>query len=533
MAHLKPEPKHPSIVIPPEDLGTIHHVGFVHDPVAMFGNTHRNDAEDEVIRDFMIKHDIFKDFPRDAFSRIRETHWGANKGVLKYSGYCGLPKVAEPLLKRARALMFKQYEPYAGTCEVLGEDDVEMVADSHCGVEYRLLGFKKKSDVLRHPVACREVIDSWHNPDYPSLWKISVKSGELLKKKKIDINDPRIFIVGDIKYHYRSIRMFTNIHELLKRLAQEVTGRIKLGYTFQFGGFTRLMDYLAKKYGLIIEGDVTKWDSGVLEFMFIYVLFPLFTMLHKPNEYCSHEEFLVRMYYQFRDAIHSILIMPSGQVLVKHVGNPSGWLLTGDVNCLCHEFDIVLLYVVNDLDADLRRDQWWLLGDDHIAGITNPTLGSYEVRARLYKAMNSDLSLEKDYVSNTVDGHTFLGFKAVFSSKYGRYVPVFDMTKALCSALRPGGKVDPALRYARLTGLRILTFFHPLYRHIEDLARDCYQDGLVYEHQPVDLDDDTARLLLTWPRNDTIERLWLGYESGGTGGGLSEKVSLVKLLNFI
>jgi len=495
----------------------------------MFGNSHRDDKEDEVIRDLMLKNKMFKDFDRMAYSRIKETHWGANKGVLKYSGYCGFPKVAAPLLQKARSLMFRRYEPYAGTCEVISEDEVEMVGDSHCGVEYRALGYRKKNEILRNPVTRLEVVNSWYQPDYPSLWKISVKGAELLKSKKIDSNDPRVFIVGDVKYHYRSIRMFQQIHELLKRLSQEITGRLKLGFSFQFGGFTRLMEYLAKNYDYIIEGDVTKWDSGVLEFIFTFVLFPLFLMLHKPNEFCSREEYMVRMYYQFRDAVHSILIMPSGQVLVKHVGNPSGWLLTGDVNCLGHEFDIVLLYVVEDIDADLRRDQWWLLGDDHIAGVTNPKLCPFEVRARLYKAMNSDLSLEKDYVSNNVEGHTFLGFKARMCPTRKRFVPVYDMTKALCSALKPGGKVDPALRYARLTGLRILTFFHPLYDHIKDLARYCYQEGLHYVERPVELDDYTAQLLLTWPTDDAIGRLWLGYESGGTGGGLRE---LGHLLTF-
>lgn len=497
----------------------------------MFGNTHRCDTEDEVIRDLMLQMGIFRDFDRMAYSRIKETHWGANKGVLKYAGRCGAPNVALDLLKKARALMFKRYEPYAGTCEVIPEDEVEMVGDSHCGVEYRELGFKKKQDVIRNPVARNEVINSWYEPDYPSLWKVSVKGSELLKQKKIDLNDPRIFIVGDVKYHYRSIRMFQRIHELLKRLAQEITGRIKLGYSFQFGGFTRLMEYLAKHYGLIIEGDVTKWDSGVLEFMFTFVLFPLFVTLHKPNEYCTREEYMVRMYYQFKDAVHSILVMPSGQILVKHVGNPSGWLLTGDVNCLTHEFYIVLLYVVNDLDADLKRDQWWLLGDDHIAGITSQKLCPFEVRARLYRAMNSDLSLEKDYVSTQVEGHTFLGFKARFCSIRRRFVPVYDMTKALCSALKPGGRVDPALRYARLTGLRILTFFHPLYDDIKNLARACYQEGLHFMERPVELDDTTATFLLTWPRDDTIERLWLGYESGGTGGGLRDLRHLLTFCN--
>lgn len=529
---MHPGPKFPSIVIPPQDLGTIHHVGFIHDCVAMFGSSHADDKEDEIIRDSMLRHNVFESFDRHAFSRIRETHWGANKGVLKYGGPLGPPSISEDILKRARSLMFRFYEPYAGTCPVIPEDEVEMVFDTHCGIVYRVLGYKNKGEVLLQPVMRDEVIKSWYSPDYPTLWKISVKGSELLKRSKIESNDPRIFIVPDMKYHYWSIRMFYSAHELLKRLAQDINTKIKVGYVFQYGGFTRLMEYLARHYDIIVEGDVTKWDSAMWEFIVTFVLFPLYCKLHKPTEYCSQREYEIRLFYHFQDMLHSIMVMPSGQVLVKHCGNPSGQFITGDVNCIWHEFDIYLLYTLEDMDADLRRDQWWLLGDDHIFGTNNNKLAPFETRRKVYKLMGSDLSPDKDVVSHSVEGHTFLGFTAHFCTKRGRYVPVYNMQKALCSALKPGGKVDPALRYARLTGLRILTFFHPLYDKIKDVARDCYQEGLSFTEIPDDLSADTAKFLLSWPSDSTIERLWLGYEGSGSEGGLVDEGSLLTLVHF-
>lgn len=497
----------------------------------MFGSSHRDEREDPVIRDLMHKYGIFDVFDRHAFARIRETHWGANRGVLKYSGSLGPPDIAEDLLKRARALQFRFYEPYAGTCPVIPEDEVEMAPDTHCGVTYRELGYRDKGSVLRNPVTRDEVVKSWYAPDYPTIWKVSVKGGELLKIKKVDTNDPRIFIVPDLKYHYWSVRMFHSAHELLKRLSQDIRTKIKIGYVFQFGGFCRLIEYLAKHYDIIIEGDVTKWDSAMWEFVVTFILFPLYSLLHKPSSYCTQAEYEVRLFYHFKDMLHSILVMPSGQVLVKHCGNPSGQFITGDVNCIWHEFDVALLYVIEDLDQDFRRDQWWLLGDDHIVGTNNAKLADYEKRRALYLRMGSDLSKEKDVVSHSVEGHTFLGFTAHYCEKRKRYVPVYNMQKALCSALRPGGKVDPALRYARLTGLRILTFFHPLYEKIRELARECYQEGLTFSEVPSDLTAETAAFLLSWPRDSALERLWLGYEGWDQVGGLRSEALLV-LENF-
>jgi len=503
----------------------------MHDGVAMFGYEHRDEKEDPIVRDLMHKHNIFELFDRHAFARIRETHWGANRGVLKYSGPLGPPDFPVDILRRARSMQFRFYEPYFGTCPVIPEDEVEMDPTTHCGVTFRNLGFKDKGSVLRNPVTHAEVVTSWYSPDYPTIWKVSVKGGELLKLKKVDANDPRIFIVPDLKYHYWSIRMFYSAHELLKRLAQDIHTKIKVGYVFQFGGFTRLMEYLSKQFSIIVEGDVTKWDSAMWEFIVIFVLFPLYAKLHKPSEFCTQQEYEVRLYYHFRDMLHSIMVMPSGQVLVKHCGNPSGQFITGDVNCIWHEFDICLLYVVEDLDADFRRDQWWLLGDDHIFGTNNHKLSSFTKRREIYKRMGSDLSEEKDVVSHSIEGHTFLGFTAQFDPKRGRYVPVYNIQKALCSALRPGGKVDPALRYARLTGLRILTFFHPLYEKIRELARECYQDGLHFSEVPADLTTETASFLLSWPRDSTLERLWLGYEGRDQVGGLRSEELLI-LENF-
>jgi len=522
-------------------LGNLGCLGYIHENVAMFGKTHIDNKVDPLIRDVMQEYHMFEEFDDSAFQRIRSTHFGANKGILKYSGPLGPPAFPMEQLSEARWLMYRMYAPYERTCEVISEDEVTLKLDSHCGYEYRSLGFKNKGEVLKNPHAKKEVEESWYYPDHPSIFKCSFKDGELLKKKKVESNDGRVFIVADIKFLYAQTRLFHNVHELLVKLSQDPKFPLKIGFCFQHGGFSRLMEIL-RSFNFIVEGDVSKWDSSMWEFVTFFVIYPLLTRLFKPNHYCSQEEYEWRTWHISNDCTHSIIVMPSGQVLVKHRGNPSGHLLTGDFNCIWHHFNQCLIYVLADKQQDLKRDQWWLLGDDHIFGTNTEEIANFENRRLVYDGMGSELNKEKDLVSNSVLGHTFLGFTAQYDAKYGRIVPVFNIEKALCSALKPGGSVTPALRYARLTGLRILTIFSPGYDLIKCLARRCYESGYVID-EPTDVEAEMVKFLLSWPSDEVIERLWLGFEGSGWVGGLksednsvlkiSSELNLQTLLNFV
>jgi hypothetical protein len=105
-------------------------------------------------------------------------------------------------------------------------------------------------------------------------------------------------------------------------------------------------------------------------------------------------------------------------------------------------------------------------------------------------------------------------------------MPVFNLDKALCSALRPGGTISDSLRYVRLSALRVLCFFHPKYELIKELARYIYTQPFTEEalrsidkSEFIELSDETLSIMASFPSDRAIKSLWMGDERVGTEGG--------------
>jgi hypothetical protein len=150
-----------------------------------------------------------------------------------------------------------------------------------------------------------------------------------------------------------------------------------------------------------------------------------------------------------------------------------------------------------------------LYADDHIMVIDekeHPEWKSFEVRSRLYKELGCTLAPDKDFVSNTLEGHTFLGLTAKWSTRFMKYVPHFDVNKAYNSLAKYEKRYGIDQVYDRAYTLLHLVCF-------DDLAFKNIQGFLFY------LKTQYSSLLpgRVVPNRTQCYAYWLGHESAAGG----------------
>lgn len=524
----------------PRDLSYLDHVGFVHDCVAYFAKDCADDRIDPDVYRAMSKVGLLDKFNMESYGRIRETHFGALKGIQKYDVLHEDPDLDFEILSQAKTLLFKEFSPYENSCPLTTDDEVIMPHDTHCGFEYRRQGYRTKGDVLRSPLKRQELIDSFSNLTFPTIWKGAAKGGELLKRSKLANNDARLFLIPGLKLHYLTCRLFQKQHELMTKLGLDPQFWFKIGYTFQYGGFTHLMRCLSQNPHFV-EGDAEKYDRSLLEFVVLFFIIPLRLYLYRAGPELSKQQYEVVLRFVYHDVMHTVVVLPNGQIIVKHGGMPSGYYLTGDDNSLSHYAVKLSMYAYYRAVDSMYLDKWYMYADDHIASLYDPRMQDYEKRAFIYRKFNISLSKEKDKVSDDLSGHSFLGFTARWHEGANCYVPVFNFEKAMCSALKSGSKQSPVLRYIRVSAYRVLCYFHPNYELIRELAlqlldrswEEQYRRG-VLTADDIGVDDKISaglNYLIGFPSDRDIEHLWLGYERGGSEGIIEDSQNI--LLNEI
>jgi hypothetical protein len=238
----------------PADFKHIQHLGFVKEH-ASFGGKSADWRVDPVMNKAFIELDLFSHFNYQSYGRIRETHFGAFRGIMKYDGPNDNPNLDEKTLQRTLHLLFKLFSPNFDTCPETADDQVEIPLDTHPGVDYRALDFKTKGDVMRNTFGRNSVRTYYREPKFPTVWKEAVKGGELLKASKLDTGDSRVFLIPGLDFHWLCVKMLQTQHSLFLELAQSLTWPIKIGFSLQHGGFSRMMGSL-EGFNLLLKETV-------------------------------------------------------------------------------------------------------------------------------------------------------------------------------------------------------------------------------------------------------------------------------------
>lgn len=393
------------------------------------------------------------------------TYKSVNATLLKYDKPVP-PMLDSDIVEKAFGDLLEFFHVLLNSCPVLPTEEVEYTPDTVPGFVFsKCFGCREKRECLAYLDYINLFWERAHLERYPVLFTQCGKV-ENLKKKKIDAQDIRGFTVAPFEFFVAKARMSQALNHAMCEPKFFANSPIKHGINMMDGGFFDLLKKLSSIPNPIFgEGDAMKWDSSSTRFML--------ELCKRLRYHCwdkkgmSEEEWWSRMDYYYDQVISSYIILPTGQILQKNQGQPSGTTNTTDDNCIMHLFMWCYMWRKlrgQSLYKSFGRDVYLALyADDHIFSV-NKDLGvhPYEVRKPVYEAFGVGLDPDKDLVTSDLSDHTFLGFKARWVPEYKNYVPIFDSLKATNALMKnEKKKVDVDAIWSRAFSIGLITCYEP------------------------------------------------------------------------
>lgn len=499
------------------------------------------------------------------FRHIRQNHDGVNKAFLlndieSMHDFPGSdpsdPEASQKweATQFAKQMVYRLYEQRVrGKWRVLSLSELEINMKATVGHRFREL-VKDMNEVIRYyPHLIQRFWDVAHILRWTIWWRVCGKE-EMLKKKKIDNNDIRLFESAPADYKIAFMRLVQDMNKLLYSGALD---EICVGIKYQYGGFTRFVREFVSgdpQEGVdsnvfdYTEGDANKWDKHVREYLLKFGRdLRKFCYVPKPGE-MSSQEFNFRLDYYYEQMMYGNLVLPSGQVF-KHHGPSmlSGAAPTTGDNCSDHLF--VCFYAwrrCHPIEKDLTLDAAYLsmgdtmkfreYADDHLNRFRkNDPMIPYEIRAKYYGECGISLSKDKDKISNTIIGHTFLGMEV--RQWRGNFVPYADSEKLFGGLTFPPKKFTLDVDFSRTVAYMMLATFGP--RHEFDDIRECAlqlqnQGARFVKINDVEVYTIPLAQMTYLPTWDDCVKFWTAFEFGdGIGSPVLDELKNLLWDNFL
>lgn len=473
--------------------------------------------EDTLFDHFLTHKNASNLFDRGKYVITRDTHANVNASVLKYDKQpADLGKLDPAVFAAALEDCKMFFRPLHDCCPILPFEELSFVPDTSPGFKYKIAGCKSKIHALdKFGAEIRSAWNTLHLEKIPVLWKQASKI-ELLKSSKVDKGDLRGFTCPPLDYLLCCMRMNHSFNEKSHQYAADFNSFItRVGYVLQRGGFSRLLKRHDRPNCFVGEGDADKYDSNMADWLFYNIVLPVrYACWDKQG--MSEDEWWDRQVWYYEQKVDSYILLPSGQIVQKHTGNPSGQDSTGDDNGIVHTF--VVCYTWRSFygrslyeDRDICRLD--LYSDDHIFScpLEFDRFADYNQRAAMYALFGISLSKEKDLVTRSPEGHTFLGPKAVLYRD--QWVPVYNRDKVLCAALKMEKKFDQPVLVGRIISLLLnvpfdVEAFSLLREYAFDLYSKCGSIVLPTDSAP----DLPVKWLYSVPSLSEVRAFWMGFE---------------------
>lgn len=508
--------------IPLDDCGVMNHIGFIADKQQLKDVPYYEHTDNDW--EVYCEKTGFS-YDKEAFHVANPTYFNVNKATLKYNKEQLSSCVSDAELRIAIKDICEILHPLEGMCKILDEGEVMLNPQASCGpILSKVFGCENKLEAWCFAADyIRTFWDRAHKLKYKPLWKQAGKV-EPLKAAKILNQDIRAFTIIPFEQFMATARMYQDQNDKMCDPKIWKNTPIKHGINLSHRGFNDLIVELCQ--GLqnlcVIEGDCSKWDSGMIKRIFDAIKEIRFFMWDKKG--MSVEEWWERTNHYYDDIVNSCLLLPTGQILMKDIGNPSGQTSTTDDNCLGHLLILCLgwrrLYgrpLSSDLGKTIRIA---LYADDHVMAINekaHPEWKSFETRSKIYAALGATLTREKDFVSNSFEGHTFLGLTARWSESFRQYVPHFDTLKAYNSLGKYEKSFSPTQLFERAYTLaHLVSFDDKAFKIIQGYMSFLKTQYLTLATKQV-------------PSQAQCHAYWLGYES--VAGGELNGPSLIYIPN--
>lgn len=361
------------------------------------------------------------------FSGVRPTEHNVWKSIYKMDEPTGINVKFPDLWQRAREMTENQL---SFCLSVYPNLNPFLVPNTSPGVPFSQMGFKRKDQVLCCPDFWREYVD---NPfDKIALWRVSPKHEFLPLEEIVNEGKIRTFIIPPLHLLYWQ-KVFGCGDENIKKL---YPGDIRYGYTFQYGGFDRLI----KQHGggsfrktmrrVFWEVDVSGYDRR----------FPLMEIVWDIRKKFFKLPVHLRPFFVWmvNNTIRSFILLPNGDIVIKDWGNNSGSGTTTSDNCIGHQLINNYFRMLMQRKMDFALDDIYsdLYGDDLLSSVDLHRLPDKEkifVRklyvwmAKTYKEFNLTLKESSFKVQIGPIGMHFLG--ATCQKWLDNFIPSYDSNR--------------------------------------------------------------------------------------------------------
>ncbi len=454
------------------------------------------------------------DYDDDAFHVSNQSFSGVNKSIMKYDVPIKRPNLPTRLLNDALSDCLDCFATLKDSIPIRHYTEVEYEPGTSAGFTLkRFLNCKKKRDAARN-VRAREYIDwMWRKAyleDFPVLFSQAGKV-ELLKKKKLDNNDIRGFTIAPLEFVLFAGAMDQDLNDAMCQPSFYKNSFIKHGINFTDGGFRAFLKDLNLPVNdqFFIEGDCAKWDGALIPWLFFIAAMVRFYCWDKKG--MTIDEWWQRRTFIWKNNCYTFVVLPTGQVVMKMAGEPSGTMSTTDDNCIYHCYILCVcwrLFTGTSLMSDFgKRFQGGLYSDDHLFSASGATgFQDFETRRAIYAEFGAYLNKDQDFVNQDIDGHKFLGLTFRRHTD-GRILPTFDSLKALNSIGKGDKAYSPQVKLNRCVSFLYLLAFNSFFEEIR-----AFDAIYKFAHKIRDQCAAVQTNLPHIPTESQARSFWFGFE---------------------
>lgn len=370
-----------------------------------------------------------------------------------------------PFWKRAVDYVYSQiHDIFKVGISPAEEFITDMDFSTASGLPWTLLGLKKKSEVMENPETLNYVI----HPDYAlrmgtPYWRVSPKA-EWMSKKDLDSGKVRTFIIPPIHFLWWQKVLYSRQNKALK-------SRFWSAYGFNpYQGGTHSMAIELTKNKHFFSYDVKGWDR----------LFTLMAKIYRMRNFKMPWHLADIVKWVTENSINSYLVIPSGDIVYKCIGNNSGSGNTTCDNILGH-FLMAALVVFNYYNGDLdliNQVKMFVFGDDMIGSlpVVYPHRSFEQCCRDVFKLFG--YTLDPFLLSDNLADHSFLGFQFVYIGTH--WIPRYSVGRLAASFAHSIERQKVDAQVAKMWSLTVMSAGNG--KEVFDQFRSCTK--YILKHLP-------------------------------------------------
>lgn len=273
----------------------------------------------------------------DAFAErvVRPELWTGYKAFSKFGGL--QPEPDRAIWALACAWTERHFLPYTSGCRVLSfvEACEELRRDASPGFPWNQR-WHSKADLMAQPFfqqLCQQYWDSLHveQRSVVPIWSCTQKV-ERRPLEKIEAGSLRAFTAAPVEHTVAELRLSKDFLDRLNASHDRTWS--KLGRSKYYGSWHRMMSKLNRHHAHQSRGgalDISNNDGTVYGLSMYANAELTWKSLRRAERTELNHQRIMRVTY---DSVHSVVVMETGELVQKHVGNPSGGIKTSANNTL-------------------------------------------------------------------------------------------------------------------------------------------------------------------------------------------------------